>query len=650
MKKLLALILSLSLLASVGCSFAEELEGPIVVGSLTKMSGDFFAGLFSNNTADADVRTLLHDGATVSWQENGNYAVNAKVVTEAAATGEAGDANKTYTFTLREDMLYSDGTKLTAKDYVFTVLLLSSPQFKEIGALNTSYMQLVGWEDYANGANVFSGVRLLADNQFSLTIDAKYLPYFYELIYVQVTPYPMSVLAPGCGVADDGQGAYITGDLTAEMLRASILDETTGYLSHPSVVNGAYVLDRYDAAQGVAEFSMNPYYMGNYAGQKPTIAQITFKEMQYDTVVAQLLNGELDLANKLSSADVVNEAMLNVNAGLLGVNYYLRSGMSFIAFACEQGLTSEKTLRQAVAKAISGSEITDQYLGTYGQPVYGYSGYGQWMANAQVDRLTELNLYEKDVGAALDLLIRDGFVFTQDGQRYTAASTGARYRGLKADGASILTGDAAVEYSNGGAFTAAQTQQIAGFEPLILKMAVPENNPAATLVVEKLNEGFAEMGVTLEVTELKTDELLKHYYRQVEREYDMFFLATNFSHIFDPYYAYNTADAYQGLNNTSGLKDEKLMQLADELRRVDPGDTETYMAKWMEFQLYWVEVLPLVPLYSNAYFDFYRPDMYNYTASMYSSWADAILYATIGEPPVEEIVEGETPTEELVTF
>ena len=51
-------LLALILLASVG--YAEKQQKEITVGSLTQMSGNFFTDCWGNNSADMDVRELIH--------------------------------------------------------------------------------------------------------------------------------------------------------------------------------------------------------------------------------------------------------------------------------------------------------------------------------------------------------------------------------------------------------------------------------------------------------------------------------------------------------------------------------------------------------------------------------------------------------------
>ena len=97
--------------------------------------------------------------------------------------------------------------------------------------------------------------------------------------------------------------------------------------------------------------------------------------------------------------------------------------------------------------------------------------------------------------------------------------------------------------------------------------------------------------------------------------------------MFDPYYTFNTDEAYQGALNTSGIADEKLMKLALELRQTQPGDEETYTERWMELMKCFSDVLPTLPIYSNVYYDFFDSSLADYAPNAHWSWPSAILYA-----------------------
>ena len=125
MKKILTLLLALWMLT--GC-VAMAAGNQLVVGSTTAMSGAFFTDLFGSNTADIDVRALLHGYNLMSWDhETGTYQINDSVVAGMAVSRDAQN-NRVYTFDLYGDLKFSDGSAITAKDYAFSILLTASPE------------------------------------------------------------------------------------------------------------------------------------------------------------------------------------------------------------------------------------------------------------------------------------------------------------------------------------------------------------------------------------------------------------------------------------------------------------------------------------------------------------------------------------------
>ncbi len=114
MKKLLCVLLAMLMVMGQMSltAFAETPEGTeaeteateetvypdeLIVGSVTKMKGDFFTEMFGNDTADIDVRALMHGYNLVNWdQAQGRYIFDPSVVTDVlVAVDDVG--NKTYT-------------------------------------------------------------------------------------------------------------------------------------------------------------------------------------------------------------------------------------------------------------------------------------------------------------------------------------------------------------------------------------------------------------------------------------------------------------------------------------------------------------------------------------------------------------------------
>lgn len=616
----------------------------LVVGSTTQMSGHFLGDIWGNNTADIDVRTLVHGYDVVAWTQDAMYTVDPSVVATATVVDDA-EGNRTYVLQLQRGLMYNDSTPVTARDYVFSLLLRGAPQIAQIGGETAGVAHIVGYEDYVSGRTpYFAGVRFLDNFSFSITIKAEYLPFFYELTMLSTVPYPIGVIAPGCTIADDGTGAYVANAdatvteplFTAELLEQTILAPQTGYLSHPTVSSGPYRLTGYDEEAHVATFEINEYYLGNYEGQRPTIPELEYRQVSNEEAVEKLLSGEIGLLNKGTDSEVIAAGLEQFAQDALGSQNYPRSGLGFLSFACEQGPGQFEAVRKAVAYALDRDAFTAEFTGNYGQTVDGYYGFGQWMVQmvngtlshlaegevetaGQTQAWTELTLenlthYAKDLERAEALLAEDGWTLNEQGEAYVKGTDAVRYK--RVDGELMR---------------------------LSLKWAKLAENRAADLLEAALVEPLAEIGMEIVAEEISFAQLLRHYYRQEARTYDLFYLATNFVLVFDPFTIYNEAEDYNGaLMNTTGYVDENLQRMALDMRQTEAGDYLSYCQKWVKFQEYWNSVLPAIPLYSNVYFDLYTTKLQDYAATSNQTWADAILYAWLGDPV-------ETPDEEITT-
>ena len=294
MKKYLSLLLALvlcltSMTGTLTAAFAEEpedeeteetIEYPdeLRVGHTTITKGDFFTEMFGNDTADIDVRALIHGYNLVNWDQNqGVYLIDESVVENVLVVeNEIGD--RTYFLALYDDLYYSDGTPITAWDYAFSLLLMMAPEIEQIGGKVYRSEHLLGYEEYITGQVPYlSGVGVIDDHQLAITLNHNFLPYFFETGLLLCVPYPISVIAPGCkvyaGQEEDlgdgyGYGIRIGNEnekieepiFTAELLQKTILDPDTGYNSHPSVCSGPYKLVSYDYK--TAHFEINEYFKG----------------------------------------------------------------------------------------------------------------------------------------------------------------------------------------------------------------------------------------------------------------------------------------------------------------------------------------------------------------------------------------------------
>ena len=421
--------------------FPEEL----IVGHPTITKGDFFTELFGNDTADIDVRALIHGYNLVNWDQNqGTYVMDPSIVTEYQVSIDV-TGNKTYKMLLADDLYYSDGTPITAWDYAFSILLMMSPEVEEIGGKIYRAEHILGYDDYIatrkkliagealTDEDVLSlgGVEVHSDHELWITLDADFLPYFFETGLLMTVPYPISVIAPGCKVYDDGFGIYIGNEdnkeksdkYTPELLQKTILDPETGYNTHPSVVSGPYTMVSWDPATGEGHFQINPYFKGawfhnnlpgpDYSGPvryvqvvdeegnpkmdasgaeiwlvKPTIEKIAFVVADNDTMADKLASGELHLVNKITYGPTIQA--LREKAGEAGLQFqnYPRIGLSFLTFTYDWPTVHDKEVRQAIAWCMDRDLLTQEYCSGFGTRMDGYFGMEQWeylLVNGQLD-------------------------------------------------------------------------------------------------------------------------------------------------------------------------------------------------------------------------------------------------------------------------
>ncbi|MDR3051133.1 MAG: ABC transporter substrate-binding protein [Oscillospiraceae bacterium] len=598
-----AALVALALLLAIpnGAAFARDAGAPFTVGVSTPADGHFFTDLWGNNATDQDVRALLHGYSTVSWVLDSELVIDESVVAARSAADED-NGGKTYRFTLAPGLTYADGTPITAKDYVFTVLLLSSPQLGALGVSQASWQHLAGYNVFSAGESAaFSGVRLLGDLEFSLTIASGALPSYQELALVNVAPYPPGVLAPGCDVIDEGDGAALQGPFTADLLRETILNPQTGYLYNPRITAGPYTLAGFDAATGGVTLSRNPRYRGNIAGQKPGIPAIEILPLPAAETIPALAAGRVQLVSRVTQADALAAGGELVKAGAAQATGYLRAGLNMLAFACELGPTASENIRKAVAMCVDVPQLIEDCVQGYGLPVYGYYGFGQWMAQRAGEQLIALSRYSLNLNAAQNLLAADGWVLNEKGGPFDLLKDTLRYR--RGEDGSL--------------------------QPLALRLAVGQGSETGAALSAMLTANGAKIGLGVQVDVLPFDDLLAYYYRQKDRTYNVFNLAVGMGPVFDPSRTFSAAQADNGLVNPFGIRDEKLEKAALTLSQTAPGDTAAYLDAWLAFQRRVVDAAPLHPLYSNLCYDFYIPQLTGYYPRANRGWAAAILYAQV---------------------
>lgn len=625
LKRALALVLALAMLAMTGCSSsgttttaapadettagettAAETTAPaattdytnqVIVGDTTDPTGEV-AAYWSNGGSDATVNRLVFGYEVVAMNQGGEFLINPTVVKDYELTDEA-DGGRTLTVTLQDGLKWSNGDAITAADYVGGILLFASPLIMQMEVNATVGDYYKGFEAYNNGeAAVFEGVHLLSENSFSLTIDAEYCPNFFELANFSVSPeYMKGWLPEDITVADDGEGAYLAGDLSLDHCG----DAINNWRFNMNVFCGPYVVDNWDQTNLMYTLKINPEFIGNFEGQTASIETVMVKKVDQDTMMDELRTGSVDILCQVADGNQITEGLDMVDQGLIQSVTYDRNGYGFLCFNASCGPTQFKEVRHALAYLLDRNEFAKTFTSGFGSVVNGPYGTGMWEyvdAEEQLDEL--LNPYSYSLDSAIAELEAGGWTLDADGNEYSG--TGIRYK--KLDDGSLMACE--------------------------LNWASSENNSVSDLIATMLmnNPDLEAAGMKINQTVMTFSELLnEHYYNPSEDYYSLYNLATNFSTpVYDMKNSFEPGHPY----NLTHTNNEELYGYACSMLQVPSDDSEAFLAEWVKFVDCWNDELPVLPLYSNQYFDLFSNKIENYTdLTGYWNVGYALLYANV---------------------
>ncbi len=653
MKKIIAMLLALLLMLTCFAAIAEGTEvneteetverdpkyDELVVANPTAMRGEFFTEMWGNSTTDIDVRVLIHGYNLVTWENALAMFIPDSQVVERVATTDLANGNRQYTFTLKDDLFYCDGTQITAWDYAFSILFTISPEIIPTGGTPVHEDFLVGYEEYFNGeVDYYAGVRVLDDFTLRFEVQSDYVPFFYEYGLFYITPYPIYEIAPGCVVKDDGQGIYIANEdetieepiFTSDLIMKTVLDPETGYASHPKAVCGPYMLIDWDGLS--ATFEINPYFKGDdcHHNVLPTIKRIVFTLADNEDMIEKLKNGEINLLNKVTKATTI-DAGLALGGGFQNADYP-RVGLSFISFFCEKTAVSNRAVRQAIAYCVDRDVLTEGYCGSYGTRMDGWTGLAHWpyrvmngiikvelkeptnphdteaweaynkeKAGWEALSYDNVRKYTLQVETAIELLEKDGWTLNRNGEEFDPEKDDVRCKEI--DGELVA---------------------------LDLKLWYPAGNYMAELFEENFVPNLAKAGIKLTMEGLPMQQILSIWYDQDEREGDMIYLATNFDVVWDPVVNFLEDEGGNHTWNYTNDYDELLYQRALDMRETEPYALLEYMEEWVLFQEEFMEEVAILPIYSNMYYDFYTAELQNYNIPPNVTWTQAIVPAIYG--------------------
>ena len=433
---------------------ATSSDGTVILGSSTELSGAFRNsswGKSSPGSADLDIENLTTGHSTMQTNMNGSYVYNMDTLATEPTVVNNPDGSATYTMTIKEGLVFSDGSPIKAENYIAATLANSTVVGQAAGGSGSSGLVLVGFDEFKayDGTNegeegvskFFEGVMLIDEYTFAVTITAEYASYYYGYTYAGFSPVPMAlylgentiVVDPetkACALSDgfyateekDGVDTYVMGEIIKNNLK---WDSDLPY-------SGPYVVDDYDESALIATLKLNENYTKDVRGTA-TIETITYIKVETETQMDKFENGEVDVIAGITGGTETKAALAKVTANpdKYKETHYARAGYGKIGFRADFGAVQDAAVRQAIMYTLNRPEFAQAFTGGYGSVVHGayYEGFDAFQAN-KTELNAKLNTYAYSVDDAIDVLEAAGWTYNVEGKTFDASKDDIRYKKL----------------------------------------------------------------------------------------------------------------------------------------------------------------------------------------------------------------------------
>lgn len=329
-KKIISTLLTLILLGSVCGSAMAEGSDRFLVWHLSTEAKSWDPTTNSESIADAMVKQLF-EGLTVSTADGFAPGI--------AESWDVSEDGKTYTFHLRQNAKWSDGSAVTAKDFEYSWRRICDPKVAS-DALQamTDYVQ--GAKEYFEGTGSREDVKATAIDDYT-----------FEVVLKNVAPFFPQLIA---------------NDVYLPVKEEIVESVGEGWEKKPEtcISNGPFKLTEYQIGSHFL-FEKNEHYWDaenvKLAGIKAVI--ITDFNTSYQGYKA----GEIDVTEKLPAEQAPQIVAEDPNVIIAA-----DTGAQFLNFNNDKAPFDNLNVRLAVAYAIDRKAITEQVIKDGAVPASGF--------------------------------------------------------------------------------------------------------------------------------------------------------------------------------------------------------------------------------------------------------------------------------------
>ena len=306
------------------------------------------------------------------------YDPSGSIVPGCAESWDISEDGTVYTFHLRDGLKWSDGTPLTANDFVYSIQRVLTP------STTAQYYSMMA--DYIKGAKEFYEGTATAEELGAKALDDQTL----EITLIQPTSFFIDVVSMWCYFPVQEATITANGD------RWTASADT--YIS-----NGPFKMEQINLGEGYVLVKNENYWDADNV----TLEKLTFRFiLDSATALTAYESGDVDGIRSIPSADYARLVASNA-----GVNVVPNYGTVYYNINCSKAPYDNPLVRKALNLAIDRKTIIENVVQIDAEPAYSFlaPGYGVDGKDITADRGTFGLSETADVEAAQAALAEAGY-------------------------------------------------------------------------------------------------------------------------------------------------------------------------------------------------------------------------------------------------
>ena len=306
------------------------------------------------------------------------YDASGSIVPGCAESWDISEDGTVYTFHLRDGLKWSDGTPLTANDFVYSIQRVLTP------STTAQYYSMMS--DYIKGAKEFYEGTATAEELGAKALDDNTL----EITLMQPTSFFIDLVSMWCYFPVQEATIAANGDRWTASADSYIC-------------NGPFKMEQINLGEGYVLVKNENYW----DAENVTLEKLTFRFiLDTATALTAYESGDVDGIRSIPSADFAR--LVASNAGVQTVPNY---GTVYYNINCSKAPYDDPLVRKALNLAIDRKTIIENVVQIDAEPAYSFlaPGYGVDGKDITADRGTFGLSETADVEAAQAALAEAGY-------------------------------------------------------------------------------------------------------------------------------------------------------------------------------------------------------------------------------------------------